>query len=95
MTVTEPSPAELVRRIEELVRSVERLTNTMESTYATKESVQALRDLHGAEIAELKKDNDARNGTTRQIIAGLVVAFVMLLIPLIGFIQNVVAGGTP
>lgn len=93
--MTEPSNAELVRRIEDLVKSLERLTTTMENSYATKESVNALRDLHGAEIAELKKDNDARAGTQRQILAGLVVGFVLLLIPLIGQIQNVVGRGTP
>ena len=93
--MTEPSPAELVRRIEDLVKAVERLTKTMENTYATKESVQSLRDLHGAEIAELKKDNDARAGTTRQIVAALISGFVLLLIPLVGFIQSIVGKGTP
>lgn len=93
--MNEPSTAELVRRIEELVKTIERLTNTMENTYATKESVQALRDLHTAEINELKKDNDARAGQSRQIISALVVGFVMLLIPLISAIQNIVGKGTP
>lgn len=93
--MTEPSVAELVRRVEDLVKSVERLTNTMESTYATKEAMQGLKDLHGAEIAELKKDNEARAGFNRQIIAALIIGFVMLLIPLIGQIQSIAGRGTP
>lgn len=90
--MTEPSNAELVRRIEELVKAVERLTDTVASTYATKEALKRVEDLHTAEIAELKKDNDARAGTQRQILAGLITAFVLLLIPLIGQIQTVVGG---
>lgn len=90
--MTEPSNAELVRRIEELVRSVERLTSTMESTYATKEAVAALRELHASQIRELQKDNEARAGTNRQIIASIVVGFVLLLIPLVGSIQTAVGG---
>lgn len=90
--MTEPSTAELVRRIEDLVKAVERLTSTMENTYATKEALKRVEDLHSAEITELKKDNDARAGSQRQILAGLVTAFVLLLIPLIGQIQTVVGG---
>lgn len=93
--MAEPTVAELVRRVEDLIKTVEKLTDTMVNTYATKESVQALRDLHAAEIAELKKDNDARAGTQRQIIAGLVIGGVMLLVPLIGAIQSIIGRGTP
>lgn len=93
--MTEPSVAELVRRVEDLVKSVERLTNTMESTYATKEAMQGLKDLHATKIRELEKDNEARANTFRQIIASLVIGFVLLLIPLIGQIQSIVGRGTP
>lgn len=93
--MNEPSNAELVRRIEELVRAIEGLTSRMETTYATKEAVQGLREVHGTKIRELEKDNEARAGFNRQIIAALVIGFVLLLIPLIGQIQSVVGGGTP
>lgn len=92
--MTEPSNAELVRRIEDLVKAVERLTDTVASTYATKEALKRVEDLHDAEIAELKKDNDARAGQSRQVIASLIVLAVGLLIPLIGTIQSAIGGGS-
>lgn len=93
--MTEPSVAELVRRVEALVTSVENLTNRIEATYATKESVEGLRMVVEQRLKELEKDNDARANTQRQIVAGLVIGFVMLLIPLISAIQNIVGRGTP
>lgn len=90
--MSDPSNAELVRRLDELVRSIERLTTTMENTYATKESVKRVEDLHASRLRELEKDNENRAGRERQIIASVVVGAVLLLIPLIGQIQNIVGG---
>lgn len=97
--MTEPSLGELERRMIDLAGSVQRIADQLPNTYATREAMEAQARLHAAEItnlkqdiAELRKANDDRAGSMRQIVAGLVVAFVMLLIPLIGQIQNIVGG---
>ena len=90
--MTEPSNAELVRRIEDLVKSVERLTRTMENTYATKEAVQRVEEVHAGRLAELEKDNDARAGQVRQITAALIGSGLLLLISIIIQLQGAVGG---
>jgi hypothetical protein len=57
---TDPTNAELVRRLEEVVRSVERLASTMEASYVRKEVYEAkheaLRREQAAAIREVADD---------------------------------------
>lgn len=48
--MTDPSTAEIVRRIEELVRSVERLASTLETNYVRKDTHEASQRLMEARM---------------------------------------------
>jgi hypothetical protein len=92
--VSDPTNAELVRRLDELVRRIDDLVRTQEARYATKETVDRVEQVHSQRIKELEKDNEAAAAFKRQVTAGFIVGFLLLLVPLIGFVQNL-AGGAP
>lgn len=87
-----PSIAEVVRRLDDISRQIQELVRTQEERYATKEAVRSLREVHDVRIKELEKDAEAQAGFKRQVAAGAIVGFLLLLIPLIGMIQSLVGG---
>ena len=58
--MTEPSSAEILRRLEEVVRSVERLASTMEANYVRREVYEAkhehLRTSLQADVKDVRDD---------------------------------------
>ncbi len=100
--MSEPTNAELVHRIDQLVRQqeamlgrVDQLLRDVAQMYATKERVEALENLHNQRLKELEKDNESAAGFRRQVAAGFIVGFLLLLLPLLGAIQSIAAAGGP
>ena len=84
--MSDPTPAELVRRIEDIANSIERLTSTLEQSYVRKDVYVAQREGDLASLRGEVKDvaDDARDLKSkaersetfrRQILAGAAVAF--------------------
>ena len=80
---SEPSLGEILRRLNEIAKQQERFVER----FVTKEQSDIELKLRDQRLDELEKDNDARAGTTRQIVASLIVGFLLVLIPLVGTVQ--------
>ena len=80
---SEPSLGEILRRLNEIAKQQERFVER----FVTKEQSDIELRLRDQRLDELEKDNDARAGTTRQIVASLIVGFLLVLIPLVGTVQ--------
>ena len=80
---SEPSLGEILRRLNEIAKQQERFVEH----FVTKEQSNIELKLRDQRLDELEKDNDARAGTTRQIVASLIVGFLLVLIPLVGTVQ--------
>ena len=83
MPDSEPSLGEILRRLNEIAKQQERFVER----FVTKEQSDIELKLRDQRLDELEKDNDARAGTTRQIVASLIVGFLLVLIPLVGTVQ--------
>ena len=83
MPDSEPSLGEILRRLNEIAKQQERFAER----FVTKEQSDIELRLRDQRLDELEKDNDARAGTTRQIVASLIVGFLLVLIPLVGTVQ--------
>ena len=83
MPDSEPSLGEILRRLNEIAKQQERFVER----FVTKEQSDIELRLRDQRLDELEKDNDARAGTTRQIVASLIVGFLLVLIPLVGTVQ--------
>ncbi len=89
--MTDPTTAELVRRIEDLVRMVDRLATTLEASYVRKEVYeakhQALRNEQRAsvkevadDVADIKRIRERDSDRWKQAMFAIGVQIVMLLI---------------
>ena len=102
--MTDPSIAELVRRLEDTSRAIERVATTLESSYVRREVYEAkheaLRAQQQQSIKEVADDvrdlQEARKTDAafrRQIMAGAAVGLILLLINLVLATSNVMARG--
>lgn len=91
MTASDPSAAELLRRLEDVVRSVERLASTMEASYVRKEVYEAKhealrREVHSSvkdvadDVAEVKRLREKDADRWKQAMFTIGIAIVLLLI---------------
>jgi phage host-nuclease inhibitor protein Gam len=91
VTASDPSAAELLRRIEDVVRSVERLASTMEASYVRREVYEAKhealrREVHSSvkdvadDIADAKRLREKDADRWKQAMFTIGIAIVLLLI---------------
>lgn len=101
----EPSPLELLRRIEELTRSLERVTNTLESSYVRKDVYEARHDALRREIrqeqaeirgdvSELQDAQKAQVAFRRQVLAGVLVGLVLILAQIVLVLTRIPGGSS-
>lgn len=101
--MSDPTPAELVRRIEDVAKAMERLTSTLEQSYVRKDVYDAQRRGDNAslrseikdvtdDVRELKTRTERSDAFRRQIIAGIAVSFIGTLFTLF-LTLNYVKGG--
>lgn len=98
--MNEPSMFELVRRLDEITQQqaamlarLDLLLRDVAQTYATKESMLAALALRDIKIDELEKDNESAAGFRRQVAAGFIVGFLLLLVPLLGVLNKAIGAG--
>lgn len=101
--MSDPSPTELLRRIEDLAKAMERIAATLEQSYVRKDVYDAQRagDITSAkadvkdvadDVRDLKAKAEKADTFRRQIIAGAAIGVIAQLTQL--FIAlNVVKGG--
>ena len=89
--MTDPSAAELVRRIEDVVRSVERLHSTLEASYVRKEVYEAKheglrREMSASikdvadDVAEARRIREKESDRWKQAMFAIGIQIVALLI---------------
>lgn len=89
--MTEPTNAELVRRIDDLVRTVERLTGTLEASYVRKEVFEARHEAQGQrvdasvrevadDVNEIKRLREADSNRWKQAMFAIGAQVLLLLI---------------
>ena len=82
----------LVDRQADLTRRLDDLAQNLAASYVPKSTYDAHREADARRFAELEKDNDARGAFNRQILAGLLIAFVIQIVLAIGVINNARGG---
>jgi hypothetical protein len=100
--VTEPSNAELVRRLEDVTRTVDRLATTLEGSYVRREVYEAkhealrsqinsqVQDIYG-DIKDIKDARASDLAFRRQIMAGVAVGIILSLVTLVVATSNFIA----
>ena len=75
-----------------LATQLESLHTKLESTYVPKGTYEAHRESDDRRFKELEKDNESGAAFRRQVAAGFIVGFLMLLVPLLGTINQAIGG---
>lgn len=89
--MSEPSPAEMMRRIEELLAEVKDVKRTIETTYTRSDVYAAQRAGDRAEVRALREDLDIIAAQRRQLV---MLALSGLLLPVIvSIVVALVLGG--
>lgn len=78
----------LVETQKGLAKQLEVLSGKLEATYVPKGTYMAHRESDERRFKELEKDNDNGAAFRRQVAAGFIVGFLLLLIPLLGTINS-------
>lgn len=78
----------IVEKQTELTLRLDRLTETLANTYLPRSEYDAERRGDAFRLMELEKDNENQGAFRRQVAAGFVVGFLLLLIPLVGLVAN-------
>ena len=104
--MSDPTPGEILRRLDEVTRSVERLASTLESSYvrrevydAKHEALRAYTDSKAKEladdIADLNRHRSSEQAFRRQIVAGAAVGAILLILNLLFAINGITGGSLP
>jgi hypothetical protein len=100
--VTDPTIAEVVRRLDDVTRSVERVAATLESSYVRREVYEAkhealrswarqeFNDVRG-DITRIEEARKADQAFRRQIMAGASIGLILLLVNLVLATSNFIA----
>jgi hypothetical protein len=103
--VTEPTNAEVMRRLEEVTRTVERLASTLETAYVRKdvydarhealrrETDQRFKELED-DLSAIRKEAEAQKSFRRQVGGGVLVGLLLLVAQIILVITQIPGAGT-
>lgn len=102
--MTDPTIAELVRRLDDVTRSVERVASTLEASYVRREVYDAKhealksrtdRDVNElrADIKRIEEERKADQAFRRQVMAGAAVGLILLMVNLVLATSNFIARG--
>lgn len=102
----DPTPGEIMRRLDELARSMQQLAATLESSYVRREVYdakhQALYSYVDAkvkentdDIADLNRHRQSDQSFRRQIITGAAVGAILLVLNLLFAINGFTGGSLP
>lgn len=75
-----------------IVAEVRALAEDLKNTYVPKGTYDAHREANDRRFKELEKDNENAQAFRRQVAAGFIVGFLLILLPLLGTINQAIGG---
>lgn len=80
----------VIQRQAELAKQLENLSDKLASTYVQQGTYAANRESDERRFRELEKDNENSAGFRRQVAAGFIVGFLLILLPLLGTVTSAI-----
>ena len=98
--MTEPSPGEIMRRLDDLIKAQERLTTRLEKLvediaddYVSKGEYLADHRTADLRFAQIERRQEGADALKRQVIGGFAVGFLLILINAVGVLISASAIG--
>lgn len=88
LALLEQRLASLIEKQTDLTVRLDRLTETLESRYVPRSEFEVIRSADDARFRELEKDNDTAAAFRRQVLAGFLVGFLLMLVTAVGVVNN-------
>ncbi len=91
--MTDPTPVEIVRRLDDVTQRLDRVSDRLEQGYVRKDLYDANRTADRDDVKDVIKRLDVADAFRKQIIAGCAVGVILLAVNLAIALSNFMARG--